>query len=148
MSLLTKIVTGVFGKKSVRDLKILSPFIKEINDYYDTLSELSDDELKIKFISIKDEYKHLENEFKNNNLDKKESNQYFDELDKIQNNFLDDKMIEVFAIVKDASRRLLNTKFFVMEQDTIWDMVHYDVQLIGGVVLHKGKIAEMKTGEG
>tara|TARA_B000000532_G_scaffold67974_1_gene53834 strand:+ start:9 stop:2774 length:2766 start_codon:yes stop_codon:yes gene_type:complete len=57
-------------------------------------------------------------------------------------------MVEVFAIVKDVSRRLEGTNFKVMETDMTWNMVHYDVQLIGGVVLHQGKISEMKTGEG
>ena len=57
-------------------------------------------------------------------------------------------MIKIFAIVKDVARRLKGTKFKVMDTEMIWDMVHYDVQLIGGIVLHQGKISEMKTGEG
>ena len=57
-------------------------------------------------------------------------------------------MVKVFAIVKDAARRLRGTTFNVMETQMNWDMVHYDVQLIGGIVLHQGKISEMKTGEG
>ena len=57
-------------------------------------------------------------------------------------------MVQVFAIVKDVSRRLSGTKFKVMDMEMNWEMVHYDVQLIGGIVLHQGKIAEMKTGEG
>ena len=148
MSLLTKVVTSIFGKKSDKDLKILSPFIDEINNYYNTLAELTDEELKSKFASIFDEFNKHEEEFKDNSKHDDFSDEYSEELNKFQNDFLDDKMIEVFAIVKDAARRLLDTKFTIMGQDAIWDMVHYDVQLIGGVVLHQGKIAEMKTGEG
>ena len=57
-------------------------------------------------------------------------------------------MIDVFAIVKDAARRLCGTEYLVMDQSVKWEMIHYDVQLIGGIALHQGKIAEMKTGEG
>ena len=68
MSLLTKVVTSVFGKKSDKDLKILSPFVDVINNYYNTLVDLTDEELKSKFASIFDEFKKLEEEFKNNEI--------------------------------------------------------------------------------
>ena len=148
MSLFSKIVTGVFGKKSDKDLKVLSPFVDKINNYYATLSNLTDEELKLKFSSISDEFKVAEDNFKKSIADNSNDEDYFNRLDKFQQDFLDEKLIEVFAIVKDAARRLLDTKFTVMGQESVWDMVHYDVQLIGGVVLHQGKIAEMKTGEG
>ena len=66
----------------------------------------------------------------------------------MEQEYLDDKMVEVFAIVKDASRRLCGSEFIVMHQKMGWEMVPFDVQLMGGVALHQGKIAEMKTGEG
>ena len=71
-----------------------------------------------------------------------------DQLYDIEKTFLDDKMVEVFSIVKESSKRLVGTTFSVMGQAMTWDMVHYDVQLMGGIVLHQGKISEMKTGEG
>jgi len=148
MSLFSKIVTGILGKKSDKDLKVLSPFIDKINNCYKTLSTLTDDQLKLKFSSMSKEFKNLEEDFKNLNKENSNDEDYFKKLDQFQKDFLDSKMIEVFAIVKDAARRLVDSKFTVMGQDTIWDMVHYDVQLVGGVVLHQGKIAEMKTGEG
>ena len=66
----------------------------------------------------------------------------------LEKKFLDDHMAKIFAIVKDACRRLCKQKYMVMGQEVEWNMIPYDVQLIGGVVLHQGKIAEMKTGEG
>jgi preprotein translocase subunit SecA len=61
---------------------------------------------------------------------------------------LDQLLPEAFAVVKNTARRLYGRKIIVCEHELTWDMVHYDVQLIGGVALHEGKIAEMATGEG
>jgi len=61
---------------------------------------------------------------------------------------LDALLPEAFATVREAARRLVGTPVTVTGRDLSWDMVHYDVQLIGGIVLHQGKIAEMATGEG
>ena len=61
---------------------------------------------------------------------------------------LDDLLPEAFAVVKEVCRRLVGKKWVVTGQEITWDMVPFDVQLIGGYVLHQGKIAEMATGEG
>jgi preprotein translocase subunit SecA len=61
---------------------------------------------------------------------------------------LDQILPEAFAVVKNAARRLVGTKALVCEHELSWDMVHFDVQLIGGIALHEGRIAEMATGEG
>jgi preprotein translocase subunit SecA len=61
---------------------------------------------------------------------------------------LDDLIVEAFALVKEGCRRLLGKKWSVTENEITWDMVPFDVQLIGGLVLHEGKATEMKTGEG
>src|SRR5206468_6846325 len=61
---------------------------------------------------------------------------------------LDDILPEAFATVREACRRLLGSKVVVTGHEITWDMVPYDVQLIGGVVLRQGKIAEMARGEG
>src|ERR1043165_494738 len=61
---------------------------------------------------------------------------------------LEDVLPEAFATVKNAARRLLGQKILVCEHELTWDMVHFDVQLIGGLAIHQGKIAEMATGEG
>src|ERR1700724_2566083 len=55
---------------------------------------------------------------------------------------------EAFALVKNAARRLYGKTILVCDQQIVWNMIHFDVQLIGGIVLHEGKIAEMATGEG
>ena len=149
MSIFSNIITKVFGRKSDKDLKALAPLVDEINQEYSNLKSLSDEDLKNKFSDIR-------NELKDTIALKKESylkegldlNEIDDLLYEIEKKFLDDKLIEVFAIIKDASRRLCGTKYLVMNQETVWNMIHYDVQLIGGITLHQGKIAEMKTGEG
>ena len=149
MSIFSNIITKVFGRKSDKDLKALAPLVDEINEEYSNLQSLSDEDLKNKFSDIR-------NELKDTIALKKESylkegldlNEIDDLLYEIEKKFLDDKLIEVFAIIKDASRRLCGTKYLVMNQETVWNMIHYDVQLIGGIALHQGKIAEMKTGEG
>ncbi len=61
---------------------------------------------------------------------------------------IDDILPEAFALVKNACRRLNGKSWKVRDREKVWDMVPYDVQLIGGITLHQGKIAEMKTGEG
>ena len=149
MSLFSKIVTKVFGKKSDKDLKALNPIIDKINEAYIDLEKLSDDQLKEKFNNIKLELSDLINSnkevFKTENL----SDDDIDgKLYLLEKTFLDDKMVDVFAIVKDAARRLVGVEYQVMGQNMTWDMVHYDVQLVGGIVLHQGKVSEMKTGEG
>lgn len=71
-----------------------------------------------------------------------------DEEREITSEVLDEILPEAFAVVKDACRRLVGKKWNVADTPTLWEMVPYDVQLIGGIVLHEGKIAEMATGEG
>jgi preprotein translocase subunit SecA len=61
---------------------------------------------------------------------------------------LDQILPEAFATVKNAARRLVGRKIIVCDHELTWDMVHFDVQLIGGLAIHQGKIAEMATGEG
>ncbi len=61
---------------------------------------------------------------------------------------LDQILPEAFATVKNAARRLVGRKIVVCDHELTWDMVHFDVQLIGGLAIHQGKIAEMATGEG
>jgi len=120
--LLNKTLTGIFGSKTNRDLRALQPYVEEINEIYEGLASLSDDELRGKTDEFRQRLKEGET--------------------------LDDIMTEAFAVVKDVCRRLLGKTWMVMGQETTWDMVPYDCQLIGAIVLHKGKIAEMATGEG
>ena len=149
MSILTKIITTIFGSKSEKDLKEINPLVNEVNSIFSTLLTLSDDELKEKFLNHRKEIESIRNDTKARCQSEKLSSKESDDLIyKDEQKYLNEKMCEIFAIIKDAARRLVGTKYKVMGQDMEWNMVHYDVQIIGGIVLHKGKIAEMKTGEG
>jgi len=149
MAILTKIVTKIFGKKSDKDLKELEPFVGQVNAIYEPLSSLSDEELKLKFNNIKNGLKdQIISVTKTLKADNATSSELKKKISETEQTYLNDHMVEVFAIIKDASRRLCGTNFKVMGQDMSWEMVHFDVQIIGGVVLHQGKITEMKTGEG
>ncbi|MFC1490489.1 preprotein translocase subunit SecA [Candidatus Latescibacterota bacterium] len=112
----------VFGSKYERDLKTVQPLVDEINEHFAELFSLSDDELKGKT----EEFKRRLNEGETT----------------------DDIMTEAFAVVKETCRRLMGQKWMVMGHETEWNMIPYDCQLIGAIVLHQGKIAEMATGEG
>ncbi len=142
MSILGKIITTVFGKKSDKDLKKIKPLVDQINNEFIKLEKLTDDQIRNLFLDIKSNLSSILEEYKNQDSNSE------DELLKIEAKYLNDNLIQIFAIVKDVARRLKGTKFKVMDTEMIWDMVHYDVQLIGGIVLHQGKISEMKTGEG
>ncbi len=115
-------ITKIFGTKHERDAKKLRPLIDEINELFAPLQELSEDELKAKTVEFR---KRLED-----------------------GETLEDIANEAFAVVKEACRRLVGQSWDVVGIPTTWDMVPFDVQLMGGVVLHQGKIAEMATGEG
>jgi len=76
----------------------------------------------------------------------------FNEIDEqfpaLRDNYLDKILPEAYATVKNGARRLCGTEIEVVDSMLPWDMVHFDVQLVGGISLHQGKIAEMQTGEG
>ena len=112
----------ILGTKNDRDLKRLRPVVARIHALEDGLKGLSDEELKGKTAEFK------------GRLEKGET--------------LDDLLPEAFAVVKEACRRLCGTTVEVCGHPQVWDMVPFDTQLMGGVVLHQGKIAEMATGEG
>ena len=149
MSIFTKILTSVFGTKSGKDLKVLEPVVLEINNYCQTLENLTDDELKSKFHDFKNQLSDLIKDNKSKYIEEKKDEVTIDDLlYKDETLFLNDNMVKIFAIIKDATRRLCGKTYNVMGQQEDWNMVPYDVQLIGGIVLHQGKISEMKTGEG
>ena len=143
------VLSKIFGSKSDKDIKAIAPRIKEINTIYSTLSSLSDSELINQYQDLKKELKNLIISKKEELISSNEDIDLIDEtLNKLETDFLNQNLPKVFAIVKDASRRLCGQEVTVMDQKIDWNMVHYDEQLIGGIVLHEGKVAEMKTGEG
>ena len=143
------VLSKIFGSKSDKDIKAIAPRVKEINTIYSTLSSLSDSELINQYQDLKKELKNLIISKKEELISSNEDIDLIDEtLNKLETDFLNQNLPKVFAIVKDASRRLCGQEVTVMDQKINWNMVHYDEQLIGGIVLHEGKVAEMKTGEG
>ena len=149
MSIFTKVVKGIFGDKSAKDRKLIWPIVEEINVFQESLNSKSDDELNENYAELKNELSELIKKSKDELESKKiEEDEIDNQLYEIEVKFLDDKLVEVFAIVKESAKRLMGSSFNLMGQPMTWDMIHYDVQLMGGVVLHQGKIAEMKTGEG
>jgi preprotein translocase subunit SecA len=114
----------IFGDPNEKALKSVYPLIAEINNIYEKYKK----ELKTQNDVLK-----KTSEFK----------------ERIKNGESLDKILpEAFALTKTACAHLIGKKWNVRNREITWDMVPYDVQLIGGIVLHKGNIAEMKTGEG
>src|SRR6187399_11025 len=113
----------VFGSKHDRDLKRVRPIVEEINRLDGEWNALTDEQLRAKT-----------DEFRARLAGGEET--------------LDDLLPEAFAAAKQACRRLCGQTWDVCGIPIGWEMVPYDVQLIGGIMLHEGKIAEMATGEG
>lgn len=191
-----EIMTKLFGNKSQRDLKEITPYVDKIKAAYPAIEALSHDELRTRSADIRKRIRDYVSEEKKRieelrkGIDEKELEEretIWAEVDEIEKKIadqyekvLEEVLPEAFAIVKDTARRFVQNEeitvtatdfdrdlaaghdFVRIEGDKAiyqnhwiaggnevkWDMVHYDVQLFGGVVLHKGKIAEMATGEG
>ena len=169
--MLKPLLTAVFGTRHEREMKRVQPIVSEINEEYERLQKVSDEELRAQTgklrAMIRERTSELEvkvaelKERKKLTADAEERTQIDDELNgpdgrggvegelhEALSEVLDEILPEAFATVREAARRLLGTTVKVTGHDMTWDMVHYDVQLIGGVELHLGKIAEMATGEG
>ena len=194
---LSDILKSMFGNKSSRDLKKITPIVNQIKAIYPEIDALDHDQLRQRTADIRqqlndsvqdkrDEIDRIKAEIET--LDYEEREPLWKKVDDIQKEILDvleDKLNEVlptvFAIVKSTARRFAENETVVVTatqldrdlaaqgkdfvsidgdkaiytnhwiaggNEITWDMVHYDVQLIGGIVLHQGKIAEMATGEG
>ncbi len=196
MALINNILGKIFGNKSEKDIKEVTPVINKIKEEFNRLTQLSNDSLreesdKIRRI-IDERIKPEEDEIANLKIegeeaDIQESEKIYEKIDKLEEK-IDEKLEEVleevlpaaFAIVKETARRFVENKevevtardydrdlaatrnhidikgekaiwknrWIAGGNEIEWNMVHYDVQLIGGIVLHRGNIAEMATGEG
>lgn len=195
----SKVIKAVFGDKSTRDLKDISPLVEATKKEFEKLSTLSNDDLralsaamKVKIAEeIKDEEAEkaaIKTQIDENPLmSPAEKDSLYDQIDRIDKKIdeeiervLLELLPEAFAVVKETAKRFKENETVEVtatafdrdlsaKKDHItiegekaiwkstwmaagtpikWDMVHYDVQLIGGVGLHKGKVAEMQTGEG
>src|SRR3954466_10512541 len=123
------VVKKFIGSKNEREVKRLRPLVAQINALEAELQKVSDDELRKKTAAWKEELSKIE--------DKDELARRLGEI-----------LPEAFAVVKNACRRLCGQEIIVREHPLKWEMVPFDVQLIGGYALHSGRIAEMATGEG
>ena len=121
----------IFGSKNDRELKKIWPLVRRINEIEAGLQKLSDDELRQKTADWKAQLSPIQ--------DKAELAGKLNEI-----------LPEAFAVVKNACRRLTERKaeIIVREHPLPWEMIPFDVQLIGGYALHSGRISEMATGEG
>ena len=153
------------GSRHKREAKKLQPLVDEINSIYAGLASLSDDELtaktqelrayieertaglKAEIDRLKDEKRNSEDPFDRERLSLDIGGLEEQQLSEMEES-LEDILPEAFAVVKDACRRLVGREISVTGQTMTWDMIPYDVQLIGGISLHRGKVAEMATGEG
>ncbi|HEX2866302.1 MAG TPA: preprotein translocase subunit SecA [Ignavibacteriales bacterium] len=163
--MLNNLIKKIFGDKHTKNLKELWPIVEEINEEYEKLKDLSDDELRGKTAQFKEKLQtetaelrsridELKESLKSNEGDE-DRQPVYDELEKLEEELdekyegiLDEILPEAFAVVKDTCRRLLGKSWDAAGNKVTWDMIPYDVQLIGGIVLHQGKISEMATGEG
>ena len=197
MSILNSIIKIFVGNKAKKDLKEISPIVLSINSLEENYSDLSNDELRNKTNEFKKEIQSLKKPFQDkidvlngnisNESDIEKKEKLYNDIEEIDQNFLDELDIylnkilpDAFCIIRETAKRFSKNEevivtanendiklsseknYITLNKDKakwsnswdaagkniIWDMVHYDVQLFGGIVLHKGKIAEMQTGEG
>ena len=143
------ILKKVFGSKSGREIKTLLPIVDEINQITETLTSKSEVELVSRAQEIRKEIisvrESAEQELQEKNLTEKELKKL---LQKTEQSTLDEYMPEAFAMVKETCRHLMGHSWQMTGQTTEWNMIPYDVQIAGAIILHRGKITEMKTGEG
>ena len=186
----------LFGNKSTRDIKLITPFVEEVKKAYPAIEALDIDALRALTQDIRQKVQHSADEIKAQIEELKKQveetdieNRYslFSQIDKLEKDVLErmeealnEALPQVFAIVKSTAARFAQNENVIVTandfdrdlaarfdfvdidgdkaiyhnhwkaggNDTVWNMIHYDVQLFGGVVLHQGKIAEMATGEG
>ncbi len=158
-------ISKLFPSKHEKDVKELWPYVEEINGFYEEYQKLSDDELRQKTQEFKEiintNKQEIEahivelNEKLKTDITHDERQAIYDELaelDKDLTDTIEETLMEIlpqaFAVVKDTCRRLVGKEWTAGGTKVNWNMIPFDVQLIGGIVLHQGKIAEMATGEG
>ena len=117
------LIASSFGTKHDRDVKRMEPVVEAVNEWADEYQALDENQFPEKTREFRSRWEDGET--------------------------LDEILPEAFGLVKEACRRMIGKSWVVPGQgEMVWDMTPYDVQIIGGIVLHEGKIAEMATGEG
>ena len=141
------IITKLFGTKSGRIIKSLLPIVEEINNFTTRLTDKSDADLVERTHEIRSIIVSTREaaEIEAAEMDKDEAKKFIQRAEQAK---LDEFVPEAFAMVKETCRRMVGQSWKIVGQDMTWDMIPYDVQLIGAIVLHRGIVTEMKTGEG
>jgi preprotein translocase subunit SecA len=134
-TMIDKVLTAIFGSKHERDVKRMIPIVHQINALEPEVSRLSDDGLRGKTQEFRERLKPVVEALTEAKKEVPRDDARVKGAQADLQAALDDLLPEAFAVAREAGKRVLN-------------MRHFDVQLMGGVVLHRGKIAEMKTGEG
>jgi preprotein translocase subunit SecA len=163
--MLKTLVSRIFGDRHAREAKKYWPVVAQINEIAEQLGSLSEAqfqaqteklrglvkertaELDAQVAALREQKRHTEDAAEREQLTV-EIRAAEDQLKQEIEAVLDDILPEAFATVKEACRRLLGREIIVTGQKMTWDMVPYDVQLIGAIALHDGKVAEAATGEG
>ena len=147
--MIQNLVKKVFGSRSDREVKQLYPLLNEINIFADKLLDKSDEELKNRSIELRTEIlsavEEAKEKAKKEISDKDEAKKF---ILLAEHNKLEEVLPEAFAMVKETCRRMCGSSWKVVGRELKWEMIPYDVQIIGGIILHRGNVAEMKTGEG
>ncbi|HQW67947.1 MAG TPA: hypothetical protein PLJ23_12955, partial [Gemmatimonadales bacterium] len=163
--MIKQLVESVFGTRQQREVKRLQPILNQIKGHEVRLQGMDDASVQAETVrfraiiaertdALRAEVERLRIE-KHGCADPVQRDLLDQQLQKAEvawknevNQALDDLLPEAFAAVREACRRLVGTTVEVTGQPIAWNMVPYDVQLIGGIALHQGRIAEMATGEG
>jgi preprotein translocase subunit SecA len=193
-----KIIGKFIGNKADRDMREVAPYVEKIEQSYETIKELSNDDLRKHSAALRQkveafvdpqmqQMKELSDKAEDPEVDVSEKEGIYKQIDNLEEEIdaryeeiLEEILPETFALVKETARRFKEyeqlevtaleydrklaatrdsvviknnraiwyNRWMAGGNEITWDMVHYDVQLIGGVALHSGKIAEMATGEG
>ena len=163
--MIKKVLKKIFGTQFDREVKKIQPVVDEINRIYEGLSSLSEEELKHKTVEFKEKIQdsidkkqqlvdELELRYDETSDDNEKDRIGFQiddakkDLDEETKKVLEEILPDAFAVIKETCKRLVGTSWSVRGRETKWNMIPYDVQLIGAISLHKGMVTEMKTGEG
>ena len=147
--MIQNLIKKVFGSRSDREMKELLPLVDEVNQFAESLTSKSDGELRERTQELKASIREIriiaEEKAAKEINDKDEANKFIllAEHDK-----LEEILPEAFAMVKETCRRMCGTSWKVVGRELSWEMVPFDVQIMGGIILHRGNVTEMKTGEG
>jgi preprotein translocase subunit SecA len=169
--MLKGVLTNVFGTRHDREKKRVQPIVDQINEEYERLQSVSEEELRAQTAKFRERIAEATSELEARVAELKEQKKGTPEASEREQidlelggadgrggvegdlreavaDVLDEILPEAFATVREAARRLVGSTVMVTGHEMQWNMIHYDVQLMGGIQLHLGRIAEMATGEG